>query len=246
MTADDTTAAGGGPVPETRDDAPGRRELLWIGVRALVPWIAEVVTPGRRVVAATVLLVIAVAVTIPLRALLLRADDSVGDETALAAVLGLAAGAGASAILLTIWMARASRRLPTGSGDHPRWREAALIDQAVDAAGRVELAPGTADRMARAARRGIAGAAVAVPGASLLVVAILGVIPAWLLQGEASVQMLMSLAYLFLGLSALWTSARTAGRMALLRDAADAELALPESERSVAPPVEPPHGSRLP
>jgi hypothetical protein len=246
MTADDTTAARDDAPRAERDDAPGRRELLRTGTRALASWIAEVVTPGRRAGAAAVLLVTAVAAALPLRALLLHADDSVGDETALAAVLGLAVGAGAAAIVLTMWMTRASGRLPSAAGDHPRWRDAALLDRAVDPAGRVTLAPGTAERVAVEARRAIASAAIGVPAASLLVLAILAVIPAWILQGETSVQMLLTPVYLFLGLSGLWTAARTAGRMARLRDAADAELALPESERTQAPPVVPPHGSRLP
>ncbi|MBM7026414.1 hypothetical protein [Clavibacter zhangzhiyongii] len=246
MTADDTTAGDVDATTAGRDAAPGRRPLLRIGARTLIAWIARVVTPRRRTLAAIVLLAVTVAATMPLRALFLRTDDSVGDETALAAVLGLAVGALAVAVLLTIWMVRASRRLPSAAGDHPRWRDAALIDRAVDPAGRVTLAPGTAERVAVEARRAIAAAAIGVPAATLLVLAILGLIPAWLLQGEASVQMLLTPAYLFLGLSGLWTAARTAGRMALLRDAADAELALPESERTQAPPVVPPHGSRLP
>ncbi|MFT2706595.1 hypothetical protein [Clavibacter zhangzhiyongii] len=246
MTADDTTAGDVDATTADRDAAPGRLPLLRIGARTLVAWIAYVVTPRRRTLAAIVLLAVTVAATIPLRALFLRTDDSVGDETALAAVLGLAVGALAVAVLLTIWMVRASRRLPSAVGDHPRWRDAALIDRAVDPAGRVTLTPGTAERVAVEARRAIAAAAIGVPAATLLVLAILGLIPAWLLQGEASVQMLATHAYLFLGLSGLWTAARTAGRMALLRDAADAELALPESERTQAPPVVPPHGSRLP
>ncbi|MDQ0743530.1 hypothetical protein QFZ62_000838 [Clavibacter sp. B3I6] len=243
MTADDTTA--------DRDAAPadpGRenRELLRIGWDALMTWIAHVLTPRRRLTALVVGIATGVVVTLLLRALLLHADDSDGDETVLAAALGLVIGAVAGAVPLTTWLSRASRRIRSATGAHPHWRDAALLDRSVDARGRVVLAPGTAERIAVESRRAIASSAVGVPGALILLVTVLIATPVVLLQGTVSLQMLIVPLYVVTSASTLYTMARAAGPLALLRDAADAELALPESERPVPPPVDPPRGSRLP
>jgi len=243
MTADDTTAA--------RDDAartdPGRsrRELVRIGARASAAWIAEVVTRGRRLMALAAGAAAGVAMAMLIHPVLRRAD---GDDTALSSsiALGLLVGAAVAIVPVTVWLTRAIRRHPSVTGSHPRWRDAALLDGAVDARGRVTLPPGAAERVATESRRAIASSTVGLPGAALLVSFALIGIPAYALVGEVGVMAWSIPVYLLSSSATLWAQCITAGRMALLRDAADAELALPASERSVASPVEPPLGSRLP
>jgi hypothetical protein len=242
MTADDTTA--------DHDAAPadpghGRGELVRIGARAITAWIAEVITPRRWLVALAVGLLAGVAMALLMRPVLARAD---GDETSLlgSIALGMIVGAAVGVVPVSIWLSRAINRHPSITGTHPAWRDAALLDAAVDARGRVTLAPGTAERVATEARRVIASSSAPVPGAAVLGVVALVFIPAYALTGEAGTLTWFAPLYLVMFASTLWTQARAAGPLALLRDAADAELALPESERPVPPPVEPPHGSRLP
>jgi hypothetical protein len=242
MTADDTTA--------DRDAAPadpghGRRELARLGARAITAWIAEVITPRRVLASLTVGLLAGVATALLIRPVIARAD---GAETALpgSVLLGMIVGAAVGVIPVSIWLTRAINRHPSIAGTHPAWRDAALLDAAVDARGRVTLAPGTAERVATEARRAIASSSAPVPGAAVLGVVTLVAIPAYALSGEAGTLVWFGPLYLVMFASTLWSQARAAGPLALLRDAADAELALPESERPVAPPVDPPHGSRLP
>ncbi|WP_317232943.1 hypothetical protein [Clavibacter capsici] len=242
MTADETTAATAG-----RDDpGHGKRELVRIGARAIAAWIAEVITPRRRLLALGVAAVVGLATALLFRALFLGMDDAHGGETALAAALGLVIGALACSILLAAWLSGASRRLGSATGAHPHWRDAALLDRSVDARGRVALAPGTAERVAVESRRGIASGAVGVPAVLILGTAALVAVPVMLLAGSAPLQMLFVPLFFVMGATTVHSMCRLAGRMALLRDAADAELALPEAERMQAPRADPPHGSRLP
>ncbi len=247
MTADDTTADGAAAIEAdgSADPGHGRRALARIGSRAVAAWIAEVVTPLRRLVALGVALVAGVAMALLIEPVLARAD---GPETALpgAIVLGAVVGTAAAVIPVTIWLARAIRRHPTVAGTHPAWRDAGLLDAAVDPRGRVALAPGTAGRVATESRRAIAQSAAPVPGALVLSVMALVGLPAYALAGDPGTLLWFAPIYLLMSASTLWTQSLAAGRMALLRDAADAELALPDSERTVAPPVVPPHGTRLP
>ncbi|MFT7765093.1 hypothetical protein [Clavibacter tessellarius] len=256
MTADDTTAADAradapADPPAARDAATpvdpghGRRALARIGARAIAAWIAEVVSTRRRIVALGVALLAGVAMGLLIRPVLARAD---GEATALpgAIVLGAVVGAAVGAIPLSVWLARAIRRHPSVVGTHPAWRDAALLDGAVDARGRVSLAPGTAERVATETRRVIASGSAPVPGAVILSLAALVGLPVYALSGEAGTLVWLAPVYLLMSATTLWTQSVAAGRMALLRDAADAELALPEHERSESPPVMPPHGSRLP
>jgi hypothetical protein len=253
MTADDTTAddAAGATTTGVHDDAVladpghGRRELVRIGARAIAAWIAEVVTPGRRLAALAMGVLGGVAMGVLIHPVLARAD---GEETAVAAsvVFGLLVAAFAATFPLTVWLTRAIRRHPSVTGTHPEWRDAGLLDAAVDARGRVTLAPGTAGRVATESRRVIASSSVGIPGAVLLGCCALVGIPAYALAGEAGTLTWFIPIWLISSTATLWAQSRAAGRMALLRDAADAELALPESERTQAPHVDPPHGSRLP
>jgi hypothetical protein len=240
MTADDTTA----DAPHA-DPGHGKRELARIGARAIAAWIAEVITRRRLLVAVGVAVIAGTGMALLLRPVFARAD---GEDTASpsAVLIGLVVGAAAGVVPLSIWMTRAIRRHPSVVGSHPAWRDAALLDRAVDSRGRVTLAPGTAERVATEARRAIASAAAPVPGAAvLLTVSIVGT-PAHLIGGGGGTLAWFLPVYVLMSASTLLTTARVAGPMALLRDAADAELALPESERTQAPRVEPPHGSRLP
>ncbi|WP_043672901.1 hypothetical protein [Clavibacter michiganensis] len=241
MTADDTTAATAGP----EDPGHRRRELVRIGARAIAAWIAEVITPRRRAVALGVALLAGVAMGVLIEPVLARSD---GPETALpgAIVLGAVVGGAVAVIPLSIWLARAIRRHPSVVGTHPAWRDAALLDAAVDARGRVTLAPGIAERAATESRRAIASASAPVPGALVFLLLAVVVIPRYGFSGEAPTLGWLLPLYIVMFASNLWTQSLAAGRMALLRDAADAELALPEAERTQAPPVVPPHGSRLP
>ncbi|MFT2710666.1 hypothetical protein [Clavibacter sp. Sh2126] len=254
MTADDTTADdadAGADATATRDDATpaepghGKRALARIGARAIAAWIAEVVTPRRRLVTLGVGLLAGAAMGLLIHPVLARAD---GPGTALpgAFVLGAVLGAAAVAIPLSIWLARAIRRHPSIVGTHPAWRDAALLDGAVDARGRVFLAPGTAERVSTESRRAIASGSAPVPGAVMLSLAALVGLPVYAVSGEPGPLLWFIPVYLLMSASTLWTQSLAAGRMALLRDAADAELALPEDERTRAPHVDPPHGSRLP
>jgi hypothetical protein len=247
MTADDTTADArddAGPA-EPADPGHGRRQLARIGAHAIAAWIAEVITPRRRMVALGVALVAGVAMALLIRPVLARAD---GPETALpcAIALGAVLGGAAGVVPVSIWLARAIRRHPSVTGTHPSWRDAALLDAGVDARGRVSLAPGTAERVATESRRVIASSSAPVPGALVLGVMALVGLPAYALAGDPGTLLWFAPVYALMSASTLATQSLAAGRMALLRDAADAELALPESERTEAPPVEPPHGSRLP
>ena len=247
MTADDTTADARGdaePV-EPADPGHGKRDLARIGARAIVAWITEVVTPRRRLVALGIALVAGVAMGLLMRPVLARAD---GAETALpgAIVLGAVVGGAVAAIPLSIWLSRAIRRHPSVTGTHPAWRDAALLDAGVDARGRVALAPGTSERVATESRRVIASSAAPVPGAVTIGgIALVG-LPAYAVAGDPGTLLWFAPIYLLMSASTLWTQSVAAGRMTLLRDAADAELALPESQRTQAPTVDPPHGSRLP
>lgn len=244
MTADDTTAdraAAGAEDPGHR-----RRDLARDGARVIAAWSAGILTPSRLLIAGGVAVASALMVGLLVGALLARVDDAEGDGTVLAVIVGLVAGAVAAMIPLTTWMSRASRRVGSATGAHPHWRDGALLERSVDARGRVSLEPGTAERVAVESRRAIASAAVGVPAALLLVVVVLVAVPVLLFQHIAPFQLLIVPVYLLTSVSTLWTQSLAAGRMALLRDAADAELALPEPERTVAPPVVPPHGSRLP
>jgi hypothetical protein len=255
MTADDTTAArddatAADAIADRGDAAPadpghGKRELVRIGARAIAAWIAEVVTPRRRLLALALGLLAGLAMGVLIEPVLARAD---GPGTALpgAIVLGAVVGGAVSVIPLSIWLARAIRRHPSVVGTHPAWRDAALLDAGVDARGRVSLAPGTAERAATESRRAIATAAAPVPGALTLSVLALVGLPAYAIAGDPGTLLWFAPVYLLMSLSSLWSQSLMAGRMALLRDAADAELALPESERTQAAPVDPPHGSRLP
>jgi len=249
MTVDDTTAA---DAPAARDAATpvdpghGRRALARIGARAIAAWIAEVVTPRRRIVASAVGLLAGVASALLLRRLFLGMEDAEDADTGLAIGLGLVIGAVACSIPLASWLARASRRLGSATGAHPHWRDAALLEGSVDARGRVTLAPGVAERVAVESRRAIASGAIGVPAAFVLTGATLVAAPVLLVAGMAAHQLLVIPLYLVTSATTVAVTCRLAGPMALLRDAADAELALPEHERAVAPPVVPPHGSRLP
>ncbi|MFT2692568.1 hypothetical protein [Clavibacter zhangzhiyongii] len=228
----------------------GRRELARIGARATAAWSAEVLTPRRRLLALVAAVLAGVTSALLLRALFLGLDDGDGDgdgdDTGLAVGLGLVIAAVVGSIPLAAWLARASRRLGSSTGSHPHWRDAALLGRSVDARGRVALAPGTAERVAVESRRAIASGAIGVPTALLSVVAALVAAPVLLLAGVAAHQILLVTLYAVTCVSGVVTTCRLAGPMALLRDAADAELALPGSERRLSPPVDPPHGSRLP
>jgi hypothetical protein len=243
MTADDTTAE--------RDDAPpadpghGKRELVRIGARAIAAWIAEVVTRRRLLLAVGVGLAAGAAMALLIHPVLVRADGEDG-SVASATLLGLFVGAAAAVVPVSIWLTRAVRRPPSVTGTHPSWRDAGLLDAAVDARGRVTLAPGTAERVATESRRVIASSAVGIPGAIALGLIALLALPTYVISGEAGTFGWFVPIYLLMFASTLWSQSLAAGPMALLRDAADAELALPESERTQAPPVTPSHGSRLP
>jgi hypothetical protein len=243
MTADDTTAE--------RDDAPpadpghGKRELVRIGARAIAAWIAEVITRRRLLLAVGVGLAAGAAMALLIHPVLVRADGEDG-SVASATLLGLFVGAAAAVVPVSIWLTRAVRRHPSVTGTHPSWRDAGLLDAAVDAHGRVTLAPGTAERVATESRRVIASSAVGIPGAIALGLIALLALPTYVVSGEAGTFGWFVPIYLLMFASTLWSQSLAAGPMALLRDAADAELALPESERTTAPPVAPPHGSRLP
>jgi hypothetical protein len=243
MTADDTTAdhdaaAAAGP-------GHGQRELMAIGARALAGWIVEVITPRRRLVVLAIAVLVGAAMTALIRPVLARADGEAG-ATVAAVLLGVAVGAAVGTLPLSVWLHRAIRRHPSVTGTHPRWRDAALLERAVDARGRVTLAPGTAERVATESRRAIAASAVALPGAVVFVLLVIAAVPTFAITGGAGPMTWFPLVYLLLFGSTSLTAARAAGPMALLRDAADAELALPASERPQAPPADPPHGSRLP
>jgi hypothetical protein len=216
MTADDTTAD------------PGHGELARIGARAIAVWTKGILTRRRVTFAGALAIASGLALALLLGALLARPDDGDGDGTVLAVIVGLVAGAMVAMIPVTTWMSRASRRIGSATGAHPHWRDAALLERAADARERVSLA------------------AVGVPATLLLLAVLLVAVPVLLSQDMAPLQLLLVPVYILTSASALWTQSLAAGRMALLRDAADAELALPESERTQAPPVEPPHGSRLP
>ncbi|WP_228511838.1 hypothetical protein [Clavibacter sp. VKM Ac-2872] len=235
MTTDDTTVHHPPAAPADADPGHGTRELLAAGGRAFAGWIIEVVTPRRRGLALCGALVVGVGTALLLRSLLLDADDADVDETAVAAALGIVLGALAGAIPLTAWLARASRRIGSATGAHPHWRDAALLERSVDRRGRVALAPGTAARVAVESRRAIASSAVGVPVSAILLVALLVATPVLLSAGMAVIQMLLVPFYAVMSASTLVVQARAAGAMALLRDAADAELALPEAERTQAP-----------
>jgi hypothetical protein len=243
MTADDTTADRDDAAPA--DPGHGKRELARIGARAIAAWIAEVITPRRRLLALGVAVLAGVAMGLLIAPVLARAD---GAETALpgAIVLGAIVGAAAAVVPLSIWLTRAIGRHPSLVGTHPSWRDASLLDAGVDARGRVSLAPGTAERAATESRRAIASASAPVPGALTLSVLALVGLPAYAIMGDPGTLLWFAPVYLLMSVSSLGAQSLGAGRMALLRDAADAELALPESERTPAPPVVPPHGSRLP
>ena len=241
MTADDTTA----DAPHA-DPGHGKRELARIGARAIAAWTRGILTRRRVTFAGALAIASGLALALLLGALLARPDDGDGDGTVLAVIVGLVAGAMVAMIPVTTWMSHASRRVGSATGAHPHWRDAALLERAADARGRVSLAPGTAERVAVESRRAIASAAVGVPSTLLLLAVLLVAVPVLLSQDMAPLQLLLVPVYILTSASALWTQSLAAGRMALLRDAADAELALPESERTQAPPVEPPHGSRLP
>jgi len=243
MSTDATTA----DRADAAADDPGRghRELAAIGLRAIASWIAEVLTRPRLLVTVGVGLAAGIAVALLIHPVLIRADGQDG-AVASAALLGLFVATAAGVVPASIWLMRAIRRHPSVTGTHPSWRDAGLLDAAVDSRGRVTLAPGTAERVATESRRVIASSAVGVPGAVALVLIALVAVPTYVISGEAGTFGWFIPIYLVMSASTLWSQSLAAGRMALLRDAADAELALPASERTVAPPVEPPHGSRLP
>jgi hypothetical protein len=247
MTADDTAAHRGadGPADGPADAGHGQRALLAIGARALAGWIVEVVTPPRRLVALAVALLAGATTAALIRPVLARADGEDG-ATVGAVLLGIAVGAAVGTLPVSVWLHRAVRRHPSVTGTHPRWRDSALLEGAVDRRGRVTLAPGTAERVATESRRVIASSAVVVPGAVVLVLLVVAAVPTIALAGATGPTTWFPLLYLLLFGSSCVAAARAAGPMALLRDAADAELALPESERPEAPPADPPHGSRLP
>jgi hypothetical protein len=228
------------------DPGHGKRALVRIGARAIASWIAEVITPRRRLLALGVAVVVGVASALLLRALFLRMEGADGGETALATGLGLVIAAVASSIPPAAWLARASRRLGSATGSHPHWRDAALLERSVDARGRVSLAPGTAGRVAVESRRAIASGAIGIPAAVILTVAVLVAAPVLLGAGMEAHQLLILPVSIITSATSVHAVCRLAGTMSLLRDAADAELALPESERAPAPPADPPHGSRLP
>jgi hypothetical protein len=228
------------------DPGRGKRELVRIGARAVSAWIAEVITPRRRLLTLGVAVVVGVASALLLRALFLRMEDADGGETALATGLGLVIAAVASSIPLATWLARASRRLGSATGSHPHWRDAALLERSVDARGRVSLAPGTAERVAVESRRAIASGAIGIPTAVILTVTAPVAAPVLLGAGMEAHQLLILPLSIITTATTVYAVCRLAGPMALLRDAADAELALPGSERAPAPPADPPHGSRLP
>ncbi|MFT2706596.1 hypothetical protein [Clavibacter zhangzhiyongii] len=230
------------------DRGHGRRELARIGARATAAWSAEVLTPRRRLLALVAAVLAGMPSALLLRALFLGSDDGNGDgdDTGLAVGVALVIAAVVGSIPLAAWLARASRRLGSATGSHPHWRDAALLERSVDARGRVALAPGTAERVAVESRRAIASGATGVPTALLSVVAALVAAPVLLLAGVAAHQILLVTLYAVTCVSGVVTTCRLAGPMALLRDAADAELALLGSAHPPSPPVDPPHGSRLP
>ncbi|CAQ01123.1 hypothetical protein ACR8AL_12495 [Clavibacter sepedonicus] len=243
MTADDTTADRSTAASD--DPGHGRRELAAVGARALASWTAEVITRRRLLVAVGVALVTGTALALLLRPVFARADGE-DRATSAAVLIGLVVGSAAGVVPVSVWLTRAISRHPSIVGTHPAWRDAALLDRSVDARGRVTLAAGTAERVATESRRAIASSAMPVPGAALLAVIALIGIPFFLFTGGGGTLAWFLPVYLLMSASTLATQCPAAGRMALLRDAADAELALPEPERTQAPPVEPPHGTRLP
>ncbi|MBM7026415.1 hypothetical protein [Clavibacter zhangzhiyongii] len=228
------------------DRGHGRRELARIGARATAAWSAEVLTPRRRLLALVAAVLAGMTSALLLRALFLGMDDGDGDDPGLAVGVALVIAAVVGSIPFAIWLARASRRLGSATGSHPHWRDAALLERSVDARGRVALAPGTAERVAVESRRAIASGAIGVPTALLSVVAALVAAPVLLLAGVAAHQILLVTLYAVTCVGGVVTTCRLAGPMALLRDAADAELALLGSAHPQSPPVDPPHGSRLP
>jgi hypothetical protein len=241
MDADDTAADR--DAHASADPGRGQRELLAIGARALAGWIGEVITPPRRVMVLAAALVAAAATAFVLLPLL-AGDD--GSSPAFAFTFGVLAAMVVVAAWTTVLLVRATRRNASLVGSHPHWRDAALLERSVDSRGRVTLSPGTADRVSVESRRAIASSAYGIPGALVMVLGIVLVLPVLLLADQVDLQMLLFPLYLLLSGSTCVLQARAAGPMALLRDAADAELALPASERPQAPPADPPHGSRLP
>jgi hypothetical protein len=222
------------------DDRRGRRELVRIGARALTSWTGAVIPFRRRAAAAVLGVVIAVAGSLLLARVLTEGGPLLA--TAYGAILGaLTAGA-----MTSTWLARAARRIAMTPRGPLAWRDQSLLDRSVDRHGCVTIEPGTAERVAIESRRALAAHALGLPAIVLMLVAWAIGYPVMLVSGTTVPSLVFLPLWAAAMASALWTQSLAAGRMALLRDAADAELALPGSERAPAPPADPPHGSRLP
>ncbi len=194
----------------------------------------------RRAAAAAVGLVVAISTALLLARFLTEGGPLLA--TAYGAMFGgLAAGA-----MTSTWLARDARRIAMGPRAPLTWRDQPLLDRSVDRRGRVTIAPGTAERIAIESRRALAAHALGLPAVVVILVAMVVGYPFLLASGASGTLLAMLPFWVVTTAPTLWTSARLAGPLALLRDAADAELALPEAERTQAPPVDPPHGSRLP
>jgi hypothetical protein len=227
----DTTPAGPGR---------GKRELARIGARALAEWIGTVIPVRRRLTAAALGIVVAVASGLLLAHLLTEGGPL------LATGYGAVFGAIAAGALTSTWLARAARRIALSPRSPLTWRDQPLLDRSVDRDGRVTIAPGTAERVAIESRRALAAHALGLPAVVLVLGALVISYPFLLASGASGTLLALLPLHAVTTAPTLWTASRLAGPSALLRDAADAELALSESERTPAPPVVPPHGSRLP
>ena len=222
------------------EDGLGRRELARIGASALVAWTGSVIPVRRRAVASALGLVVAVASA----AFLAHVLTDGGPR--LAVPYGAILGALAAGALTSTWLSRAARRIAMTPRGPLTWRDQPLLDRSVDRRGRVAIAPGTAERVAIESRRALAAHALGLPAVVLVLGAMVVGYPFLLASGAGGTLLVMLPLWGATTAPTLWTASRLAAPMALLRDAADAEFALPESERTAAPSVEPPHGSRLP
>jgi hypothetical protein len=217
-----------------------RRGLVRVGARALAGWIGTVITLRRRLLAVALGVGVAVASGLLLARLLTEGGPL------LATAYGTVFGALSAGALTSSWLARAARRIAMTPRGPLTWRDQPLLDRSVDRLGRVTIAPGTAERVAIESRRALAAHALGLPAVALVLGALALAYP-FLLASDPSVTLLLMLPLWAVTTGpTLWTAARAAGPLALLRDAADAELALPESEPAQASPVDPPLGNRLP
>jgi hypothetical protein len=221
-------------------DGHERRELVRIGARALAAWTGTVIPVRRRLAAAALGVVVAVATGLLVAHLLTEGGPLFA--TAYGAILGAVAAGGWT----STWLARAARRIAMTPRGPLTWRDQPLLDRSVDRHGRVTIAPGTAERIAIESRRALAAHALGLPAVVLMLGAMVIGYPFLLAGGASDTMLLMLPLWAATTAPTLWTASRLAGPLALLRDAADAEVTRPEAERTPPTPADPPHGSRLP